>query len=89
MKRREKVYVKVTSDFDASGFMLPRSITWSDGRVFTIDAVKDFRPASSLRSGHIGDRYTVLIHGTEKYLFFEKPNAPFSSQIGRWFVERG
>ena len=41
----ERVYVKVNSDFDATGYMQPRSITWKDGRVFNIEAVKDFRPA--------------------------------------------
>lgn len=47
-QRPEKVYVKVNSDFDSTGYMQPRSITWKDGRVFQIEAVKDFRPASSL-----------------------------------------
>ena len=44
----ERVYVKVNSDFDSTGYMQPRSITWKDGRVFVIEAVKDFRPASSI-----------------------------------------
>lgn len=47
----ERVYVKVNSDFDSTGFMQPRSITWKDGRVFKIDAVKDFKPASSVAHG--------------------------------------
>ena len=38
----ERVYVKVNSDFDSTGYMQPRSITWKDGRVFNIEAVKDF-----------------------------------------------
>lgn len=50
-QRPEKVYVKVNSDFDSTGYMQPRSITWKDGRVFVIEAVKDFRPASSLAHG--------------------------------------
>ena len=29
---KEKVYVKVDSTFDPTGFMQPTSITWSDGR---------------------------------------------------------
>ena len=53
MKRTlEKVYVKVNSDFDSTGYMLPRTITWADGRTFKIDKVKDFRPASTLAKGH-------------------------------------
>ena len=27
-RKTEKVYVKVTSDFDATGYMQPRQITW-------------------------------------------------------------
>ena len=78
----ERVYVKVNSDFDATGFVVPRSIMWSDGRVFPIDSVRDFRPASDARS-----RYTVLIGGEEKYLYFEKTDARQASRVGRWFVE--
>ena len=32
----QRVYVKVNSDFDSTGYMQPRSITWKDGRVFKI-----------------------------------------------------
>ena len=61
MKRiLEKIYVKVNSDFDSTGYMMPRTITWADGRTFKIDEVKDFRPASTLAKGHSGDCYTVV-----------------------------
>lgn len=83
----EKIYVKVTSEFDATGFMQPRTITWADGRTFRIDAVKDFRPADSLGPGRIGDRYTVVIGGQERHLFFERESRLFASRFGRWFVE--
>ena len=82
-----KVYVKVNSDFDSTGFVVPRAITWADGRIFTIEAVKDYRPASTIAKGHCGDCYTVIIHGEERYLFFEKVNEMFTSRVGRWFVE--
>ena len=84
----EKVYVKVNSDFDSTGYMVPRTITWADGRTFTIDEVKDFRPASTLQSGHGGDCYTVMIRGEERFLFFEKTSGMFAARCGRWFVER-
>ena len=42
---KERVYVKVSSDFDSTGYMQPTSITWSDGRTFPIETVRDFRPA--------------------------------------------
>ena len=82
-----KVYVKVNSDFDATGYLQPRAITWSDGRTFKIDAVRDFRPASTLGNGRTGDCFTVLIRGEEKHLFFEKTSELFESRVGRWFVE--
>lgn len=85
--RPEKIYVKVNSDFDSTGFMQPRSITWSDGRVFKIDAVKDFRPASSIAQGLPGDCYTVVIKGELKHLFFERSDPHFAAKFGRWFVE--
>ena len=43
-RKTEKVYVKVTSDFDATGYMQPRQITWGDGRTYPIEQVRDFRP---------------------------------------------
>lgn len=84
---KEKIYVKVNSDFDSTGFMQPRSIIWKDGRVFPIDAVRDFRPASSVDHSLPGDCYTVVIRGETKHLFFERCQDRFSSHFGRWFVE--
>lgn len=82
-----RVYVKVNSDFDSTGFMQPRSIIWEDGRIFEIDAVKDFRPASSVERGLPGDCYTVVIRGETRHLFFERSDGRFASRFGRWFVE--
>ena len=83
----ERVYVKVNSDFDATGYMQPRSITWSDGRTFKIDAVKDHRPAACYRQGAEGSCYTVMIRGEEKHLFFEWTNSAFATRVARWYVE--
>ena len=83
----ERVYVKVNSDFDSTGYMPPCSITWKDGRVFKIEAVKDFRPASSIEEGLPGDCYTVQIKGELRHLFFERSNDRFASHFGRWWVE--
>ena len=81
---KEKVYVKVDSTFDPTGFMQPTSITWSDGRTFPIETVRDFRPAGTADNGYSGDCFTVLIQGQEKHLFFEHPvgvsGALFSQQ---------
>ena len=83
----ERVYVIVNSDFDAIGYMHPRSITWEDGRVFPIDKVKDHRPASALRKDLQGDCYVVEIKGETRFLFFENFNGMAGARFGRWFVE--
>lgn len=76
-QQMEKVYVKVNSDFDSTGYMLPRMITWSDGRTFKIDAVKDFRPASTLGKGTNG---RLLYRGDPGY-----GEAPFLRENERAF----
>ena len=83
----ERVYVKVNSDFDSTGYIQPKSITWKDGRTFKIDAVKDYRPTSVYRKGVEGACYTVVIRGEEKHLFFEWTNSAFASRVARWYVE--
>ena len=82
----EKVYVKVNSDFDSTGYMQPRSITWADGRTFKIDTVKDYRPSGYYRQGAEGACYTVMIRGEEKHLYFEWTNSAFASRVARWYV---
>ncbi len=84
----ERIYVNVNSDFDSTGYMLPRSITWKDGRTFRIESVRDYRPASAFREGMPGDCYTVVIKGETRHLFFEKTGDLFSTRVGRWFVEK-
>ena len=85
--RLERVYVKVNSDFDATGYIQPKSITWSDGRKVMIEAVKDYRPAAVYRQGAEGACYTVVIKGEERHLFFEWTDSAFSSRVARWYVE--
>lgn len=60
--KTEKVYVKVNSDFDATGYMQPRQITWGDGRTYPIEQVRDFRPANTI-ADMPGDCYTVMVKG--------------------------
>ena len=83
-----RVYVKVNSDFDSTGAVTPKAIIWSDGRIFKIDSVRDFRPASTLGESRRGDCYTVLIRGEERQLFFERTSTLFGSRLGRWWVEQ-
>lgn len=75
-----KVYVDVTAEFYKDGRLIPISIRWEDGTCYQIDHVKDIRRAVSLRAGGVGLRYTCIIHGQEKQLYYEDSN--------RWFVER-
>ena len=72
MKYR-KQYINVDVVFDASGRMRPQVIHWVDGRRYEISRVKAIVPAAARKSGGQGDRYTVMLAGQERYLFFERP----------------
>ena len=82
----ERIYVRVTSDFDPTGYMLPRSIVWPDGREFRIEEIRSFRPAAP-EDGRARDCYTVVIRGKERALFFERSGGHFTCRLGRWYVE--
>ena len=81
---QDRIYVQVSSDFDQTGYMQPRSITWPDGRVFPIEDIRAFRPD---KDNTLLDCYTVVIRGKEKHLFFERSAAPLVCRFGRWYVE--
>jgi len=85
MKAKDRIYVKVNSDFDSTGYMQPRTITWEDGRIFKIDSVKDYHPNGS---GTHCDCFTIIIGGRERFLFFERMDQRFASRVGRWFIEK-
>lgn len=82
-----KIYVKVISETDNTGYVVPKVITWTDGRRYKIDEVKDFRPADTVGCGLSGDCYTVVINGQTKHLFYEHLERRFNGRYGRWFVE--
>ena len=75
-----KVYVDVTAEFSKEGVLVPKSFRWEDGQVYEIERVKDVRRAASLKAGGVGMRYTCVIDGQEKHLFYEDNNM--------WFMER-
>lgn len=83
-----KIYLAVDVHFREDGCMCPRSLTWEDGRKYEIDRVKDIRLAHAERAGGIGDRYTIIVGGQERYLFFEHNSEYGNQNIGRWFLER-
>lgn len=82
-----KVYVAVAATFTSDGTMLPREITWEDGRHYRIDRITGMQQAAA-RTGGVGDRYTIWIGRQQSYLFFERSSALVGNHIGRWFVER-
>lgn len=75
-----KVYVDVLAEFSKDGLLIPKEITWEDGRKYEITRVKDKRRAASTRAGGVGERYTCVIDGKERFLFYEDNNM--------WFMER-
>lgn len=77
--KRIKAYVNVTVKFKKDGSMIPVSIEWENGKVYTVDRILDVRNAASLKAGGCGMRYLCKIMGTQTYIFFEED---------KWFVER-
>ena len=56
-----KVYVDVLAEFSKDGLLIPKEITWEDGRKYEITRVKDKRRAASTRAGGVGERYTCVV----------------------------
>jgi hypothetical protein len=73
-----KVYVGVESYTDEGGHVSPHIVHWLDGRRFEIQKVLDERHAVCIGAGGRGIRYTCLINGRKRFLFFEG---------SRWFVD--
>ncbi len=88
VERSDKVYVQVDAVFTEDGSMLPRALIWEDGHRYEIDRVAQIRPAAAERVGGGGDRYTIIVDGRQKYLFFERNTELTGNQLGKWFVER-
>lgn len=78
----EKIYVGILLYTDTDGNTKPVEVEWKNGARYSISKVLDRRIALP---AHVGSsptiRYTVLIQGHEKVLYFEK----FSK---KWFVEK-
>ncbi len=78
--RFEKVYVQVAATFLREGGLRPTALIWSDGRKFFVERVTEVATAPPHVASVFPVRYTCLIEGREKYLWFEPQNM-------RWFVE--
>ncbi len=83
-----RVYIPVSAEFDADWTLIPTSLIWEDGTVYTNGWVLDIRQAHALKVGGQGDRYTVFIDGHQSYLLFERNGSMTRNNLGRWFVER-
>lgn len=84
-----KIYVRVTSECDTGGNVIPLVVYWEDGSRFDVDRVLDVRNAASLKAGGYGLRYRVRlsseefhIRNRERYLYYE-----YGLKPERWFVE--
>ncbi len=71
----QRVYVTVYAVFDERGNMRPSSLVWKGEKRYMIDKVTQLHHMREM------DRYTVIIGGKQRYLFFE-------TKIRRWYVER-
>ena len=74
----QRLYVEVLARHTAEGDVIPLSVIWDDGRRFSVDRILDTRRCVSLKAGGAGIRYTCVISGRARYLFFDDD---------RWFVE--
>ena len=63
----KKVYVQVDSERLESGEVVPRTISWQDGRIWNIDRV--IHSCTSLDREYEGIRYTVIIGSAERYIY--------------------
>ena len=77
----KKTYIDVIVKFFKDGHIRPLEILWEDGERIVIDKVKFIDRAPSNVSGMLLFRFTVLIQGQERYLYYDKFNQ-------QWFVEK-
>ena len=63
----EKVFVQVDSERRENGDIVPKAVTWVDGRAWTIDRV--IHSCASPDGEYEGIRYTVYIGRAERYVY--------------------
>ena len=77
-KTFRRVDVGVTLKVSPEGNVWPLTITFENGKTYTIDRLKERKRAAATIVGGTGIRYTVVIQNRETYLFEDE---------GKWFVE--
>lgn len=75
-----KVHVEVEVKFLKEGGMRPVWVKWEDGRKFQVERIKFIERASTRTGSVLPVRYTLIIGGREKRLYYEPEDM-------RWFVE--
>ena len=63
----KKIYVQVDSERLEGGGVVPKTVTWQDGRVWNIDRVT--HSCASPDGEYEGIRYTVIIGHLERYIY--------------------
>lgn len=76
----QKVHVEVEVKFLKEGGMRPVWVKWEDGRKFQVERIKFIERASARTGSVLPVRYTLIIGGREKRLYYEPEDM-------RWFVE--
>ena len=76
----EKVCVEIFARFLSSGGLRPVELLWTDGARYPIDRTKFIERAPARVPAVLPIRYTVVIGGRERYLYFEPEKMC-------WFVE--
>lgn len=76
----DKVYVDVLAEFKKDGLLIPKQITWEDGRKYEISRVVDIKRMASTKAGGVGERYLCVVNNKRVSLYYEDNNM--------WFMER-
>lgn len=76
----KKVCVEILGRFSAEGGLRPVELVWADGKRYSIERVRFVERAPARVGAVLPVRYTCLLNGREKYLYFEPEKM-------RWFVE--
>lgn len=76
----DKVYVDVLAEFTKDGLLIPKQITWEDGRKYEITRVVDIKRMASTKAGGVGERYLCVVNNKRVSLYYEDNN--------KWFMGR-
>ena len=74
-----KKYIRIVVEFERDGTLLPIRIIWDNGAEYPISKILDVRYFSSERERASGIKYTCLIRGKTREIFFDR---------SRWYVSR-